>query len=163
MTNPIDSGKAFSYFGLMMGAMPPMAFAIRSIANGSAAEPIEVLFLILIILAGIVAGAVGYISGKLIPAAMTAFRDFRGPNRTAMYGLIGFAWGATAGAAGGIMLFVFGAIFAGIVGGIVGAICVPIFATLHDILRRGDLIEIKHFLPIGFALTLSLCAFILSL
>ena len=162
MTNPIDSTKAFAYFGFMIGTMPPMTLAIRTIADGNAGEAIEVLFLVLLILAGIVAGSVGYISGQLVPAVMNAFRDFRTMNRIAMFVMIGFVWGAAAGAAGGVMLFVFGAIFAGIAGGIVGAICVPAFAILHDTLRRGDLIEMKHFLPIGFALTLSLCAFILG-
>lgn len=163
MANPIDSSKAFSYFGLMMGTMPPITLAIRSIADGNAGEAIEVFFVVLLILAGLLAGAVGNVSGQLIPAAINAFRDFRAPNRIVMLGLIGFAWGATAGAAGGILLFVFGAIFAGFAGGVVGAICVPIFSILHDRLRRGDLIELKHFLPIGFGITLSLCAFILGI
>ena len=163
MAHPINSSKAFSYFGLMIGTMPPITLAIRSISAGNAGEAVEVFFIVLLIMAGLVAGAVGYVSGQLIPAAINAFRDFRAPNRVVMLGLIGFAWGATAGAAGGIMLFVFGAILAGFAGGVVGAICVPVFSILHDTLRRGDLIEVKHFLPLGFAITLSLCAFILGI
>ena len=163
MTHPVDSRKAYSYFGFMIGTMPPMSLAIKVIADGNAAEAIEIFFVVLLVLASLITGSVGYLSGHLVPATLNAFRDFRSLNRFAMRSLVGFAWGATAGAAGGIMLFVFGAIFAGMAGGIIGAICVPIFTILHDALRRGDVIEIKHFLPVAFALTLSVCGLILGL
>lgn len=162
MSSPITSQKAFSYFGYMIGTMPPAAIVVKAIANGDGADMSQVLFLVLLLIAGITTGFVGYLTGKYVPGAIIRVKDFALPNRVALYSLIGLAWGAVSGTAGGLFLFIIGAIFAGVVGGIVGAFTVPVVIMLHEALRRGDLIEMKHFLPVAFAITLSLCAFILG-
>jgi hypothetical protein len=66
------------------------------------------------------------------------------------------------GAIGGLFLFIIGAFFAAIAGGIVGSFALPLFIALRAPVRRGDLTELKHFLPIALGITLSLCAFILG-
>ena len=163
MLNPIDSKKAYAYFGFMIASMPPITLAARAISLGDGSPGIELLFIVLLVLAGLIAGSVGYLSGKLIPPAMDAFRDFRPITRILSFSLIGLAWGSAAGITGGLILFIIGAVFAGIAGGIVGAALVPVFALCHGAMRRGDLIELKHFLPISVGITLSLCALILGL
>jgi len=162
MTAPIDSQKAFAYFGYVIGTMPPAALAMKVVSEGGSAGSSDALFLILLLTAAAVTGMAGYVTGSFIPGLISRVIDFRLPNRIAMFSLIGVAWGIVSGAAGGLFLFVVGAIFAGIAGGIIGAVTVPIFIVCHEALRRGDFIEIKHFLPIAFAITLSLCAFILG-
>ena len=76
---------------------------------------------------------------------------------------IGFLWGASAGAAGGVVIFIFGALFGAVLGGIVGAAALPVFATLHRWLKKGEFIELKHFLPLAFGIVLTICGFILGL
>jgi len=100
---------------------------------------------------GYVAGALSYVS------------KFSFPNRIALWAIIGLFWGAISGAAGGLVIVLIGSIFAAIAGGVIGFIAVPIMFALHSSIRVGDLIETKHFLPIAFGVTLSICALILGL
>ncbi len=162
MIRPIDSRKAFAYFGYMIGTLPPASLAVKAISEGAGTGSSDAIFLILLLTAAVVTGMAGYATGRFVPGLISRVADFRLPNRIALFSLIGVAWGAVSGAAGGLFLFVIGAIFAGIAGGVVGSITVPILILIHDALRRGDLIEIKHFLPIAFGITLSLCALILG-
>ncbi|MEO8574225.1 MAG: hypothetical protein ABI481_09675 [Pyrinomonadaceae bacterium] len=161
MTSPIDSRKAYSYFGLMIGALPPFAMVFRGIDKTFPSDRLLVFFLLLA-LAGVATGIVGYATGRFIPSAVRYASRFRFPNRILLLLAMGFAWGAVSGAIGGLFLYVVGSIFAGIVGGLVGAVVLPILATTHSMMRRGDLIEMKHFLPIAFGITLTFCAFILG-
>lgn len=163
MTCPIASKNAFAYFGLMIGSLPPFALVLKIIGESMPADRIPMMFLILLAAAGVVTGVAGYASARFIPSAIDRVSNFRLPNRVALLTLIGFAWGAVSGAVGGLFLFIVGAIFAGIAGGGIGALTLPILVVFHSALRRGDFIEIKHFLPIAFGITLSLCALILSL
>jgi len=162
MSCPIDSRKAFAYFGYMIGTMPPAAVAIKAIAAGVGTEASDALFLILLLTAAAVTGMAGYVTGKYVPGWIGRVSNFRLPNRVAMYSLIGMGWGAISGATGGLFLFVIGSIFGGIAGALIGAITVPILIVSYEALRRGEFIELKHFLPVAFGITLSLCAFILG-
>jgi hypothetical protein len=163
MTSPIDSRKAFAYFGLMIGSLPTFALILRIVEETTPSGRIPLGLLTLLGIAGIGTGVVGYASGRYVPSAISYAEKFRMPNNLMLLPLIGFAWGAVSGAIGGLFLFVIGSIFAGFMGGIVGAVALPIFVALHSMLGRGELIEMKHFLPIAFGMTLSLCALILGL
>ena len=163
MTAPIDSRKAFSYFGLMIGSLPPFALVFKIIGETMPAERSPEIFLVLLAMAGVVAGIAGYVSGRFVPAAIIRASSFALPNRIALYSLIGFGWGSIAGAIGAIFLFVVGSIFGAIAGGVVGALTVPLLVALHSAMRSGDFIEIRHFLPIAFGITLTFCALILGM
>ena len=162
MTSPIDSRKAYSYFGLMIGSLPPLAMLFNWIGGLARVDGLFVLLLLTTVAAG-ATGAVGYSTGRYIPAAVKYASRFGFPNHLLLLSMFGFAWGAISGAIGGLFLFVIGAVPGSIVGGVVGATVLPVLATLHSLMRRGDLIEMKHFLPISFGITLTLCAFILGL
>jgi hypothetical protein len=162
MSCPIDSKKAYAYFGFMIGLMPPYALILKIVSETMPGSRVPFLFLALLAVAGTATGIVGYATGRIVPAAMKSVSDLAWPNRIAFLSLIGLGWGAISGIVGGLFLFVIGAVFAGIAGGIIGAVCLPVLAGLHSLLRSGDFIELKHFLPIAFAITLSLCAFILG-
>jgi hypothetical protein len=67
------------------------------------------------------------------------------------------------GAAGGIFIFIIGALFGAILAAMVGSIAVPAFTIFHRLLKRGEMIERKHFLPLAFGITFIITAFILGL
>jgi hypothetical protein len=77
--------------------------------------------------------------------------------------LIGLTWGIISGGAGGVIIFVIGALFGAILGGAVGMVALPAFAVFHRLLKRGDMIERRHFLPLAFGITFTICSFILGL
>ncbi len=76
---------------------------------------------------------------------------------------VGMCWGILAGGAGGTIIFVVGALVGALLGAIVGALALPIFTVFHRLLKRGDQIEEKHFLPLAFGITLVISAFVLGL
>ncbi len=162
MTRPIDSRKTFAYFGLIFGALPPAALVFKIIGETMPVEQAPILFLILLSAAGVGTGVAGYASGRFIPSMIERIGKVHVMNRLALLSLTGFAWGAVSGAIGGLFLFIIGSVFAAITGGVVGAVALPVMVGLRAPLRRGDYIELKHFLPIAFGITLSLCALVLG-
>jgi hypothetical protein len=162
MSRPIESKKVFAYFGLMIGSLPPFALVFNVIGSIAPTEGGPLLFLVLLTAAGIATGIAGYASGKYVPSALRRISKFSFPNRVALMSLTGFAWGAVSGAIGGLFLFIIGSVFAAIAGGFIGAVALPVLVALHTPLRHGDCVELKHFLPIAFGITLSLCALILG-
>jgi hypothetical protein len=162
MTRPIDSKKAFAYFGLIFGALPPFALVFKIIGETTPFNQAPALFLVLLSAAGVGTGVAGYASGRIVPSMIERIGKVHVANRLALLALTGFAWGAVSGAIGGLFLFIIGAVFGAVVGGTIGAVALPVLVGLRAPLRRGDLVELKHFLPIAFGITLSLCAFILG-
>jgi hypothetical protein len=166
MTSRIDSKKAFGYFGLLIGTLPPFALVLRAFSEIEPGERLSssVLgFLGLLTLAGVLTGLTGYVSRKFVSSAVDRSSRFRLPNRILMLSLIGAVWGAVSGAVGGLALFVIGSIFAGITGAVVGAVALPLLIGLRSLVGHGDFIEMRHFLPIAFGITFTLCALILGL
>src|SRR5215207_131557 len=47
MTSPIDSRKAYSYFGLMIGTLPPFAMVFKGIGETMPSDRLSVFFLLL--------------------------------------------------------------------------------------------------------------------
>ena len=162
MTRPMDSRQAFGTFGGMVALLPPLALVLKISVLDGFHRPNGLI--LLITAAALVASIVAYKLGRgYVPGAVRYVSEFSFPNRVALWAIIGLFWGAISGAAGGLVIVLVGSIFAGIAGGIVGAIAVPIMVALHSSMRAGDLIETKHFLPIAFGITLSICAFVLGL
>ena len=58
---------------------------------------------------------------------------------------LGLLWGIVSGGAGGIIVFIIGAFFGALLGGIVGSVALPAFTILHRSLKKGEMIELKHF------------------
>ena len=162
MTRPMDSRQAFGAFGMMISALPPLALVIKILVNDGVHAATGLL--LLIAAAGTVTGVVALKLGqRYVPGALRSTSGFSVPNRVALWALTGSLWGAISGAAGGLVIFLVGSIFAAIAGGIVGALTVPVMVALLSSVRVGDFVETKHFLPIAFGVTLSICAFILGL
>jgi len=160
MTRPIDSRQAFGLFGLMIGSLPLFAVALNILfPGGGDASGVASIFAVV----GVITGLTGFGLGRrFVPRAVRYASNCSAPNRVALWIVIGLAWGAVSGAAGGLVIFIFGAFFGAIIGGVIGAVAVPIMVALHSSVRVGDFVETKHFLPIAFGISLSLCAFVLS-
>lgn len=164
MRNPMDAEKTFARYGVMLGTFPPAAIFARYLMEARVNDGPE-FFVIGCILAIVVllSGIVGYFSGKLVGRTMRKVESRSWSAMILATPFIGILWGMVAGAAGGIVIFIIGAFFGAILGGMVGAVALPAFAILHRIVKRGDLIEQRHFLPLAFGVTLTICSFILGL
>jgi NhaP-type Na+/H+ or K+/H+ antiporter len=161
MRNPIDTEKAFAYLGIMLGVFPPLAFFVRILSEGMDGKTeiwIGGILSIVILLAAIV----GYFSGILVGRTVRRVEARAWSFQFLATPFLGLFWGLTAGAAGGIIIFVIGAIFGAILGAAVGFVAVPAFALLHRLFKRGDMIDMRHFLPLAFGVTLTICSFILG-
>ena len=145
----------------MIGSLPPLSLAIKVLLSEGAGM---IVFSVLMAVAGILTGIVGLALGRRFACgALRKMSSFALPNRVALWSVLGLAWGIISGAAGGLVFLLVGSIPGAIIGGMVGAVTVPSMIALHSTVRMGDFIEAKHFLPIAFGITLSLCAFIAGL
>jgi hypothetical protein len=166
MRRPVKIAKAYRYFGLMLGAVPPAAITVRvafSFADRGFIEPGEIVLWLLVAFAGIVSGLVGYLSGKLTAKTVKRVEKFALPNRAALIAFVGMTWGIACGAAGGVFIFVFGAFPAALMGAVTGFLALPIFTTLLNFARSGDRVALSRFLPISLGIVLSIAAFIFGL
>jgi hypothetical protein len=163
MSKPVPIEKAFAYLGLMLGALPPSAIFFNILTDISVWRPGMELIFVLAFAANLTAAVVGFASGKNIAEAVRHLHTVPLFRSIVVLPFVGMLWGMVAGAAGGVFLFIIGAFFGAAIGGTVGAVALPAFAILHKLLKRGDVIELKHFLPISLGLTLVICAFILGL
>jgi hypothetical protein len=159
MKNPLSLEKTFSYFGLILGVFPPAALFVRFALEGRMDGWVFGVMLIV----NLISAVVGFFSGKVVAKAVRVFEKMNWLAMILSLPFLGLLWGIVSGGAGGIIIFVVGAFFGAIVGGIVGSIALPAFTILHRLMKKGESIELKHFLPIAFGVTFIICGFILGL
>ncbi len=162
MKSPLNTEKTYAYFGLLLGTFPPAAFftkfAIDSrIALGEEAWIFGILFIV-----NLISAVVGYFSGKLIAKSVREVEKYSWWAMFLVLPFVGMFWGMMAGGAGGAIIFIFGAFFGAILGALVGGIALPTFTVFHRLLKRGDVIELQHFLPLAFGITFAICSFIIG-
>jgi hypothetical protein len=159
MKSPLSSEQTFSYFGLLLGAFPPAAMFVRFAIDGRLDGWVfGVMFII-----NLISGVVGFFSGKIVAKMVRQLENQSWSAMLLALPFIGLLWGAVSGAAGGIVIFIFGAFFGAILGGFVGSAALPVFTIFHRLLKKGESIELKHFLPIAFGVTFIICGLILGL
>jgi hypothetical protein len=159
MKNPLSLEKTFSYFGMMLGIFPPAAMFIRfAVENRLDGWVFGVMFII-----NLVSAVVGFFSGKVVARMVRLVENSSWSAMILLLPLIGLIWGIVTGAAGGVIVFFFGAFFGAVLGGIVGAAALPFFTIFHRLLKKGESIELKHFLPVAFGVTFIICGYILGL
>lgn len=163
MRHPLDMPRAFSYLGLMLGLFPPATlFGAFLTGLGSTNQSGGFAFLLLMWVT-FVTSAVGYFLGRIVGGELAKFEG-RSFNFLLLATVIaGFLWGAASGAVGGVFIFIFGLFFGAAIGGVVGAIALPVFYLFRSLVKSGKMIELRHFLPIAFGTTFSICALILHL
>ena len=163
MQRPVTTERAYSYFGLMLGTLPPASFFIKFAIDSRLLESDGAWFVVVLLFVNAATATAGYFSGKFIGRAARRVETYRWPNMLAVAPLLGILWGIIAGGTGGLMIFLIGSVFGAMIGGAVGAVALPAFAAFHRVLKRGDMIEYKHFLPVALGITLTICSFIFGL
>jgi hypothetical protein len=166
MRRPISTQKAYELFGLLLGALPPLAIfwrigSVFFLANWPSVLG-SGLFLMLLMMS-----ALCCLVGKRMGARMGRWVENEN-NASWLWRffvslLAGMGWGVVTGAAGGLPAFIFGAVYGAIFAVPVGALAFPLFALLHRPLARGGMIDARHFWPLACGITLVISALILNL
>lgn len=162
MRHPLDTDKTFSYFGLILGSLPPAAIFIRFLTDSPDFRMENLWVLGIIFIINTITATVGYFSGKLVGKMVREAETYSWWLMILLLPFIGMFWGVMAGGAGGVIVFLFGAMFGALFGALVGGAALPIFAVFHRLLKKGESIELKHFMPLAFGVALTICAFILG-
>lgn len=163
MSAPLSIKKSFSYFGLMLGTFPPAAVFLRYAMDSGLGGSEDIWIIPVILIVNLVSAIVGFFTGKVVGSIFASLERAPWVAMLAISPLIGLLWGIAAGGAGGFIILIVGALFGAVIGGLVGAAALPAFAIGHRALQRGEMIETKHFLPLSFGITLTICSFILGL
>lgn len=163
MSNPLDFKKAYSFLGLLLGVFPPFTIFAKWFFESGGLNRNEGFIIALLLLVNITTAIVGYFSGKFIGRTLQEAEKLSWTKMLLLTPFIGLLWGIMSGGAGGVFIFIFGAFFGALLGGMVGAAAVPIFSTFHRLLKKGEMIEMNHFLPIAFGTVFTICSFILGL
>jgi hypothetical protein len=163
MKYPLSHKEAFAYLGFLLGAFPPAAFFIRFFLTGRDVRREDVWVFGIFMIVNLISMAVGFFSGKLVGSIVCESERFSWTRMILILPFIGIMWGILAGGAGGVIVFIFGAFFGAFLGALVGCVALPLFSIFHRLLKRGDKIELKHFMPLAFGTSLVISAFILGL
>ncbi len=160
--NPLSTEKSFAWFGLMLGAFPPLAlFSKFFLTSNIRFEESWVIFLLFFV--NVICATVGYFSGKLISKMVAEVEKYSWSMMLLILPFIGILWGIMAGGAGGVFIFVIGAVFGAIIAAMVGGIALPVFTIFHRLLKKGDVIERDQFLPIALGITFVISAIFVGL
>lgn len=163
MSNPMSIEKTFSYFGLLLGTFTPAAIFTRVFIDAKTFESNEFWLLGAAVVVNLISAVAGFFSGKLIAQPVAELERVSWTRMILTLPFIGIFWGVLAGGAGGLIVFFFGAFLGASLGAAVGCVGLPLFVVFHRLLRSGDKIEGKHFLPLAFGVAFILSAFILGL
>jgi hypothetical protein len=163
MTAPLSVEKTFAYFGLLLGVFPPAAFFAKFLIDTRSLQSDNFWILGVVLLVNLIAAGVGFLSGKFIGRTVAELERASWTRMILGLPFVGAFWGILAGGASGAIIFLFGAFFGAALGATVGAFALPLFAVFHRLLRRGDSIDGKHFLPLAFGISFIVSAFILGL
>jgi hypothetical protein len=164
MKSPITTEKAVAYFGAMLGLFPPFAifsrFLFEHFRNVSSSDDFWLIPLLLFV--NIVCTVTGYFSGKIVGKIISELEKTSWTGMLMALPFIGILWGIITGMTGGVFIFVIGALFGATVAAAVGCLALPAFTVFHRLMKKGDLIEEKHFFPIALGITSVITAFILG-
>lgn len=160
MKRPVSTKHALSYFGVAIGSIIPASILGLMLANANPSNAF--VFTVLSVLAVVTTSATGFFTGRKVGEIVHRIEQF---NVFGMFGLAiltGLVWGIVSGGFGGMFLFGIGLFPGAILGGIAGGVLLPFFTLFHRGLKKGDMIELSHLLPIILGLTLIVSASILG-
>jgi hypothetical protein len=163
MKNPLSNEQAFGYFGLLLGTLMPTTLFLRILLDARSFPPDGAWVVGVVAVVTLISAIVGFFSGKLVGKIVRQMESFSWLKMILLLPFVGIIWGMAAGGAGGVIIFIIGAIFGGALGATVGSIALPAFAICHRLLKKGDQIDKKHFLPLAFGITLTISAFMLGI
>ncbi len=163
MKNPLSTKQTFAWFGVLLGTFPPAAIFTRFLIDSRGLSDGDLWILGVIAIVNVISAVVGYFSGKLIGKIVGELEKTSWLPMIFALPFVGILWGILAGGAGGVIIFIIGAFFGALLGSAVGSIALPAFTIFHRLLKKGDMIDRKHFLPLAFGITFIICGFILGL
>jgi hypothetical protein len=163
MARPISSPDAYALFGLFLGTFPPAAITLKFFVALDIFSKSDAIFLVLFTVANLVTAGIGFLTGKLVGKMMLDIDRLRWSSYLPLLPFIGLIWGVVSGGVGGVFILVLGALAGAAIGGITAAAAFPVFAVLHRVLARGNLIERRHLLPISLGIAMTIAAFIIGL
>lgn len=163
MRRPMDTRRAFALLGLMLGLFPPAAIFIKIFGYGLGVNNSSALLFIACLLMNFTCAGVGYVMGGALSRAIENLERNTWTVMLILLPMLGAAWGAATGFAGGIIFLGIGAIFGAIFAIPVGALAFTLFAPLHRSLARGGMIDARHFWPLASGATLVAAALVLGL
>jgi hypothetical protein len=166
MRRPIPTQEAYALFGLLLGALPPVAIFLRIFAqfftgNWPFVPGSGLLILLLTMSAAccFLGRRMGARMGRWLEnesGASLSWRFF-------VSLLAGAVWGVVTGAAGGFPAFGIGAVLGAAFAVPVGVVAFPIFTLLHSRLACGGMIDARHFWPLACGVVMVISALILNL
>jgi hypothetical protein len=166
MRRPVGVERAFAFFGLLLGTLPPAAIFIRVFGDWPSREPgwsglgLAAMCLVM----NIVCAVVGHRMGRAVGHPMIAGAERRSWTRMLLMTLVAaFVWGAATGAAGGAVFFGIGAIFGVVLALAVALPSFVIFTTFHRLLMRGGMIDARHLRPLAWGVAATAAALALGL
>jgi hypothetical protein len=163
MKNPLSVENSFAYFGLLLGIFPPAAMFTRFLIDARIFRSEGFWIIGILLIVNLITALVGFFSGKFIGKIVSELEQTSWDKMILALPFVGVLWGFMTGSAGGVIIFVIGAFFGAILGAMVGGFALPVFAVFHRLLKRGDNIDRKHFLPVAFGITFVISAFFLGL
>ncbi len=163
MKNPLSVEAAYAFFGLLLGTFPPLAMFVRFFAEKGIFRGEDFWIVGVLAVINLITAMVGFFSGRVIGRIVFELEKSSWSYMLSALPFIGILWGILAGGAGGVIIFVIGAFFGAALGAAVGSVALPAFTVFHRLLKRGDELDRKHFLPIAFGITFIISAFILGL
>ncbi|MCA1622357.1 MAG: hypothetical protein LC768_00070 [Acidobacteria bacterium] len=163
MKNPVSIENSFAYFGLLLGIFPPAAMFTRFLIDARIFQSEDLWILGIIFIVNLISAMVGYFSGKLIGKIVSELEKVSWHKMLLALPFVGACWGIIVGGAGGIIIFIIGAFVGAFLGALVGSVALPAFTIFHRLLKRGDNIDRRHFLPFAFGVTFIISAFFLGL
>jgi hypothetical protein len=158
MRNPVSVEKSVAIFGAMLGLFPPAAVLMNITSSLARGWWIVIYFAPAIL----VTTLVGYRLGSTVANVLRKLERLDWIMMTLFVMLLGGAWGALSGIAGGLPIFVVGAIAGGYLGAIVGGIALPIFAIFHRFLNVDGFLDRRVLVPLTAGISLSISAVMLA-
>ncbi len=166
MRRPIRTQKAYELFGLLLGALPPIAIFWRILGGFFMANwtcvlgsGLFMLFLMMSAICCLVGKSMGTRMGRWLDDENIASRTWK------FFGSLtaGICWGVVTGAAGGLPAFGIGAVYGAICAVPIGMLAFPLFTLLHRPLAHGGMIDARHFWPLACGIVMVISALILGM
>ena len=158
----MSARRSLALFGLMLGMFPPAAIFIKMFDYGLVGYKSSVLLFIICLVMNFSCAGVGYAMGGALASSVEKLERRSWTRMLLMLPLIGAAWGAVTGGAGGLIFLGIGALFGSIFAMPIGALAFILFASLHRVLSRGGMIDARHYWPLASGVTLLLAALVLG-
>lgn len=159
---PVAAREAFARFGLFLGLLPPAAIFTRILVS-SHDEKAFAVFVAFAVAMNAVCCLVGRATARSLARGALKVERRAWWQMLFLPALLGVVWGLSTGAAGGVLVFGFGAFVGAACAVPVGAAAFTAFMLLHRLLARGGMIEARQLWPLALGIPSVIAAAILGI